>query len=143
MRTGALQAALYAKLTGSAALMGALSSTWGFNPVFDHVPQVPDPQNNNYFPYITISQVTANQWDTDSSFGASGILQIDVWSRARGLLQARDIGQQIYDLLHYQPLTITGATHVWTDVESVEGFTDPDGLTRRALITARVVYDDI
>jgi len=143
MRTGALQAALYTKLTCSSSLVEALSSEWGLDPVFDHVPQVPDPQNDAYFPYITVSQVTANQWDTDGTNGASAIVQIDVWSRMRGLLQARDIAQRVYDLLHYQPLTITGATHIWTGVESVEGSTDPDGKTRRAMLTAQVVYDAI
>jgi len=142
MKTDALQAAIYSTLTGNSALMASLSTAWGVSAVFDHVPQVTDPENVAYFPYITISDVTASQWDTKGDNGATGVVQIDVWSRARGMLQARQIASAVYALLHYQPLTITGADHIWTDVETVESFLDPDSITRRAMLTVRVAYDN-
>ncbi len=143
MRTDALQQAIYDKLTGNAPLMASLSSAWGTDAVFDHVPQVPDPSSGIYFPYISIQDVSATQWDTDTSFGASGLVQIDVWSRTRSMLEVRQIAQAVYALVHYTDLPISDAVHVWTDVESVEAFTDPDNLTRRAMLSVRVVYDDI
>ncbi len=143
MKTDALQAAIYGRLAGDPGLVASLSNEWGFAPVFDHVPQVPDPGGVAYFPYLTARIITAREWDTDGTNGVEATVQVDVWSRARGSLEARQVAQQVYALLHKQPLTIAGAHHVWTAVESVEASTDPDGITRRAMIEARVAYDEI
>ncbi len=143
MKTGPVQQALFIALTGNAPLMNSLSTAWGFDPVFDHVPQVPDPENGAYYPYVTIQDITAGQWDTDTSNGASVSVQIDVWSRSRSTMQVRDIADGLYDLLHYQPLLISGAHHVWTDVRSSQARTGADGLTRHAMLEARVVLDGI
>lgn len=143
MKTAALQKALYDKLTGDAALMAVLSSKWGFPAVFDHIPQVPDPENNAYFPYVTIQAVDAQQWDTDTSNGADSPVQIDVWSRTRSMLEVRKIADAIYGLLHYTDLIIVDASHAWTSVDGIQTAPDPDNITRRAMVSVRVVYDDI
>lgn len=140
MKTEALQSAIYTRLSTDATLVAALSTAWGITPIFADVPQV-DGDNNAYYPYVTFGADVATAWDTKSSLGANVTFQIDVWSRAGNYTQVKSIATLIWQRLHYQPLTITGADEVLLMVESQNFSIDPDGETRRALITCRCLYD--
>jgi hypothetical protein len=140
MKAEALQAAIYTRLSTDATLVAALSTAWGITPIFADVPQV-NGDNSAYYPYVTFGADVATMWDTKTSVGANVTFQIDVWSRAGNYLQVKQIATLIWQRIHYQSLTITGADEVLLMVESQNFSIDPDGETRRALITCRCLYD--
>jgi len=143
MNTDALQVALYQAMTGNAALVAALSDAWGVPAVFSDVPEVPDPEDNGRFPYVSFGPEVGTPWDTKSDFDTSVSVQIDVWSRAPGYVEIKRIMALIHAVLHHQPLTIAGASHVLTAMETGTTSMDPDGKTRRGLMLFRVIYDAI
>jgi hypothetical protein len=140
MKTGALQSAIYTRLSTDTALVAALSNAWGVAPIFADVPQV-NGDNNAYYPYVTFGADVATPWDTKSSLGANVTFQIDAWSRSGNWLQVKAIATQIWQRLHYAQFSITGADEILTMVESQTFTIDSDGETRRALILCRCYYD--
>lgn len=129
-----LQRAIYSKLTGDTALMALIEA------VYADVPQPGDAGSDGPFPYVTIGQDNLSSWDSKTFVGTEAICQIDVWSRSNNFLEAKAIGSAIVDAMHYQPLTITGATHVITTQQSSVYSKDPDGHTKRGMIMFRVVF---
>jgi hypothetical protein len=144
MKTGALQTALYLRLTTDAALIAALSKAWGAGivPVFSDVPEIQG-EDDTYFPYVSFGPDVASPWDTKTDLGASVSVQIDVWSRDAEFIEVKNILSLIHARLHRQPLTIAGAHHITTDAISTTTSRDPDGRTRRGLMLLSVIYDDI
>jgi len=143
MKLDALQTALYTRLSTDTALVAALSNTWFMPAIFYDVPEVANPSDNAYFPYVAIGSEVATPFDTKTDNGAQVSVQIDVWSRSQSDLQAKQIAQLIYDRLHHQPLTIAGASHIVTVCDSNSTSLDNDGKTRRALMLFTLLYDQI
>lgn len=140
MKTEALQAAIYTRISTDAALVAALSTAWGITPVFADVPQI-DGDDNAYYPYVTFGADVAVPWDTKTGTGSNVTFQIDVWSRSGNYTQVKSIATLIWQRLHYSTFTITGADEILTMVESQAFTMDADGETRRALILCRCYYD--
>lgn len=132
-----LQRAIYAALTGDAALMALITG------VYADVQQPNLPEDNAAFPYVTIGQDNLSPFDTKTDNGTTAVCQIDVWSRENNLLEVKAIGAAIHAALHHQSLTITGANHVLTVVETATYSKDPDGQTKRGMVMVRVIYDEI
>jgi hypothetical protein len=123
----ALQQAIYARLTGDAALMGRITG------VFDHPPA------KQAFPYIVLGTTTAEDEDDDRTTGFQAETMIHVW--ARGHAGGRDvkvIQADVYRLLHRSPPTVTGALVSDATIEFTEQFRDPDGLTTQGVQRLRV-----
>lgn len=137
MKSDALQTAIYSKLTGDATLMALITG------VYADVEQPNLPEADSVFPYVTIGNDQITAWDNKTLNGASAICQIDVWSRSNNLIEAKAIGSAIHGALHHTALTITGASHIITMIESETYTKDPDGHTKRGLILARVLYDNL
>lgn len=142
MRGAELQTAIYNRLTSDAALVAALSPVWGVAPIFADVPEI-NGEDNARFPYVSFGPDVETPWDTKTSFGAEISIQIDIWSRQAGYTQVKQIGALIYQRLHFQPLTIAGATLVYARCISLSASLDPDGRTRRGLMLFDVVSDGI
>lgn len=144
MKTDALQSAIWGKLAGDATLLADLSGAWGAGivPIFSDVPEIHG-EDDSYFPYVSFGPDVASPWNTKGDLGAEVSVQIDVWTRAPDYVQAKAIAGMIYDSLERQPLSIAGAHHITTDVQSVTTSLDPDGRTRRALMLFTVIYDGI
>jgi hypothetical protein len=141
MNAAQLQTALYGALSGSATLVNRLSTQWPITPaIFADVPQV-DGGDDAFFPYVVFGQDVITPWDTKTTLGGEATFQIDVWSRAGNYIEAKEIAQIIYDLLHYQSLTIDGTTSTLIMNESQNFSLDPDGETRRGLMLFRAMYD--
>jgi len=137
MKQAELQAAVYGALTGDAPLMALVTG------VYADPQQVADPESDATFPYVTIGEDVGTAWDTTTDFGSSASVIVDAWSRSHNFTEAKNIGDAIHTALHHQPLTISGADHVMTMVESVTVTRDPDGKTKRAMTQIRVLYDGI
>lgn len=129
-----VQAAVYAALTGSAALATAFG---GPPRVFDRVPVDAAGRVTAAFPYVAIGedQVTS---EADACHDASSIfVTVHVWSRAVGKVEAKTIMAAAIDALD-TPLAPTGFKVVTQMVESgPQHFTDADGLTSHSVVTLR------
>jgi hypothetical protein len=137
VQTGNLQIALYSKLTGNATLMALIDG------IYAQTLQPDDAELASDFPYVTLGKDRPSPWDTNTNFGVQAICPIDVWSRSGNYLEGKTIADEIWRTLHYQPLTITGANHTMTIVQSVLWMQDPDNLTKHGVIQAQVTYSDV
>lgn len=142
MNPAALQDAVYDLLVADATLLASLSSAWDFDPIFADVPQVAEAEDAAYYPFISFGPDTTAPFDAKTFTGGRAVLQINVWSRAADYTQCKQVAERVYTLLHKQPLTISGANHVITYLNSVDFTMDPDGETRRGLILMTVVYEN-
>ncbi len=136
----ALQAGLYTRLTGYAALTTAL----GGAKVYDHTPQ------GTAGPYVVIGEDTLTDWDTKTKQGWEATVTIHVWDFEKaGRKSVKTILSHIHDALHQQEanITVTGFNLVQIRREfqqtlqetAVEGEADRyyHGVARyRAVITA-------
>lgn len=98
--------------------------------VFDRVPPS-DP-----FPRITFGPGLVIPDDADCVRSLEVFLQIDVWSRAVGAIEARKIAGEVYSLLHDTEPALAGFS--WVEplrMESRRDLGDPDGLTTHVAIT--------
>lgn len=114
----ALQAAIYTRLTGFAALTALI----GANKVYDHVPQTAAA------PYVVIGDDTAADWSTKTTNGWDVTITIHVWDFEKaGRKSVKAILSAIYDALHRQEdnITVSGFTLVMLQWEFEETFQDP------------------
>lgn len=126
----AVQDAIYAALSGSAALQALIG-----NParLYDHVPE------NAAFPYVELGEVNARRFDSASRSGLDCALTLNVWSRYQGRREAKQILDAIYGVLHDGGLSIAGNAHVLTVFQSAETKRDVDGLTYHGIVKYRVI----
>lgn len=127
-----LQTALYNRLTNELTV-----------PVYDAVPQAVDAGDNSAFPYVTIGEDSASEFDTDTSTGFDTDVTIHVWSRYRGRREVKQIQQAIYDALHLHDLSVSGYHTVMVLFESADSFMDADGITRHGVTIFRIVTEDV
>lgn len=132
-----IQQAIYAALTGNAALMAL--ATGG---ILDYVPQADDAGADNAFPYVTIGDDTAIPFDTDTSVGADTTITIHVWSRYRGRKEVKQIQGAIYAVLHRATIPVEGQHLVGIDWIQSDSFMDSDGLTRHGVQTFRITVEE-
>ena len=137
MKGAELQRAIYSALTGDVTLMALITG------VFADVQQPNRPEDGSLFPYVVIGADNLATFDTKTDNGVQALAQIDVWSRQNNLTEAKDVGTAVYDVLQKGSLTITGAHHILTRAVGQEYSTDPDGHTKRGLLTFIVIYDEI
>lgn len=134
MNGDGLQRGLYTKLANYAPLTALVTG------IYADVPQALDSEDGNSFPFVTIGQDTLTGWDTKTTEGTNALCQIDIWSRSHNILEAKQIASEITDALNDTALTIVGASHVLTKVESATFMRDPDGKTKRGMMMVRVLF---
>jgi hypothetical protein len=136
----ALQAGLYARLTGYASLTTAL----GGSKVYDHVPATAAA------PYVVIGEDTLIDWDTKSKAGWECTVTIHVWDYEKnGRKSVKTLLSHIHDALHQQEANITVTSFSLVQIRrefqqtiqetAIEGENDRyyHGIARyRAIITA-------
>jgi len=120
------------------ALVGTLKSivTAASTRVYDEVPRnATTGEVTATFPYVAIGTGEATPVDEECWDRTTTILPVDVWSRAVGFPEAKQIAGAIRDRLHEGDLTITGHTLDRMYVDRIDYIRDPDGKTRRARLT--------
>lgn len=140
MKADDLQQAVYNRLNDSSVT--SLLST-AYSPlvaIFTDVPQAADSEAESYFPFLTIGADTITPYDEKDHTGGSALVQIDIWARATSMLGIKAIADAVDARLRRQPLSISGATHITTELESSTPTRDPDGKTKRVLSIYRVLY---
>jgi len=132
----AVQDSVYDALKANSALSAAVVG------VYDAVPQAADSGSGSAFPYVTIGEDTAIEWDTDTELGADLTITIHTWSRYRGRKETKQIQGLIYGILHRANLSISGYHLVGVDWLQSESFMDTDGLTRHGVQTFRITIEE-
>lgn len=127
----AVQGAVFSKLLAGTSFTNLVGTR-----LYDHVPASTDPAT---FPYVEIGESTGESLDTKTELGFENTVVLHTWSRYRGRKETKQIQAAIYGLLHRGTLSITGFTHVNSEHEFTEVFTDPDGLTYHGIQRFRVV----
>ena len=140
MKSDDLQTAIYNRLNDSSVTSLLSTSYSPLAAIFTDVPQAADSELETAFPFITIGADTINPFDSKDDLGGSAIVQIDVWDRATSMLDLKAVVDAIDARLRRQDLSISGVTHITTELESCTFSRDPDGKTKRALILYRVLW---
>lgn len=127
---GALQAALFARLTGDATLMGLVTG------VYDGVPEGTAP------PYVTLGEGTEVEWNTFDRRGHEATVTLHVYSEAAGFKEALEITERVTELATSTPLVVAGHGTVLVQLDDVQTIIGADGRTRHIPITLRVLTQD-
>lgn len=141
MKPVELQKAIYTVLATDGTLTAQLSSSWGVTAIFADTPQQ-NADDRSYYPFVSFGPDVVTPFETKSCSGGSDLVQINVWSRSGNYTEVKTISERIWELLHRQEYTIVGATLVSSDMEIAEYNMDPDGETRRGLMSFRVLYQN-
>lgn len=142
MKAAALQQAIYNRLNDS-SVTSLLSSAYSpLVPIFSigSVPQSANSELDAAFPYVTFSTPALTPFDDKDRVGGSAVVQIDVWARTLSDLAVNQIGDAIDARIRRQPLSITGATHITSELITSELLGDPDGKTKHLVIQYRVLW---
>ena len=136
MNPAELQTAIYDRLNDT-DVTDLLTTGYGIAAIFSEwAPQVTDAGDPAFFPFVSFSFPSSVPFDDKLTVGQSSLVQVDVWSRVN-TTQVKAIAKVIYDRLHRQPLEVAG--HITTQCEGMDFTRDPDGLTRRGMLTFRVL----
>lgn len=140
MKADDLQTAVYARLN-DASVTALLSTAYAPLPaIFTDVPQAADSEEAASFPFITFGADAITPYDVKDAPGGSAIVQVDIWDRAASMLDLKALVDAVDARLRRQTLTISGATHITTELDSCTITRDPDGKTKRALVLYRVLW---
>ena len=124
----ALQTAIYTKLSTDNNLTTTLGAS-----VFDDIPE------ETPYPYVQLGEDTAIDYSTKDQTGSEVTVNIDVWSRYRGSLQAKNIMDRVHTLLHDSSLSVTGSNFINMRFEFSDIIRDPDGITRHGVMRFRAI----
>lgn len=144
MKAAALQQAIYNRLN-DASVTSLLSTAYApLVPIFSlgSVPQSADSESDLAFPYLTFYAVSITPFDVKDKVGGSAIVQIDTWARSLSDLSVNQIGDAIDARLRRQALSISGATHITTELVTSQLLDDPDGKTKHLVTQYRVLWLD-
>jgi len=100
--------------------------------IFDTVP------DKTPFPYINFEPFDSLTEETKDQDGQMHSFQIDVWSRERGTLEARQIIAAIRDAVHRVPLTITNGDIVFNYVNNTRVLMDSDKRTIHGIVEMQI-----
>lgn len=121
-----LQKLLFATLSGNAGIMAVTGG------VYDRVPADPYKTKTAYVSFGP-SDVVEDGADCISS--GEHTIQLDVWSKAVGQVEAKRLVFLIYKALHEQELQLTENALAEIRVDFRRVFADPDGLTSHGVVT--------
>ncbi len=125
----------------AAAIWSTLDAVDGIT-AYEHVPQPADAGSAAAFPYVTIGDMTMTDLSTDTEEGAEITIAIHIWSRYRGNKELYQQSKLVRDALRRVSIAVIDYQHVYTEFESSETLTDPDGVTRHAVQRYRVFLDE-
>ena len=124
----ALQTAVFSKLSTDSNLTSVLKAK-----VFDDIPE------NTDYPYVQLGEDTAIDYSAKDQTGSEVSVNVDVWSRYRGSLEAKNIMDRVHTLLHDSSLSVTGSNFINMRFEFSDIIRDPDGITRHGVMRFRAI----
>ncbi len=128
----ALQKAIYDTTLADVALKTAMG---GAVRAYDRVPPNATP------PYITIGEAQLlDNGDTCEEDRFEAFCDLQVWSRTVGSVECKTVAHALRAALH-NGLSLAAWTATVVQCQSMDFFTDPDGLTARARMTFRILLE--
>mgnify|MGYP001576911343 CR=1 FL=1 len=128
---GAVQTAVYARLTADATLMALISG------VFDFVP------DGTAFNYVTIGDATERRFDTLGLRGRDETLTLHIWGRdsatVSGFKPLQAIHSRIDTLLDEYAISVSGWNTLTLRFENATQLRMPDGYTRQIVLRYRIM----
>lgn len=118
-----LQGAIVERLKAFPSLMALVQER-----IYDDVPTAAT------FPYVSWGPDQSVQDDADCITGFEVSIQIDAWSRKRGLPEVKAVAEAVRAALHDYELDLTENALVSLQHTSTQNLRDPDGLTNHAII---------
>lgn len=94
----ALRAAIHTALSGDAQLASLL----GGPKIYDEAPR------GAQLPYVTFGDLQSRDWSTSDGDGVEHFITLNAWSGQTGAREALAIAGRIRELLHDQPLAVSG-----------------------------------
>jgi Protein of unknown function (DUF3168) len=86
------------------------------------------------FPYVTVGDCQVVPDKADCIDGAEIFPQVDVWSRATGFPETKQIAAQVLAALDDKPLVVDGYHLTVFEFVDVRYVRDPDGITRHGIL---------
>jgi len=90
-------------------------------PVYDNVP------DGAKMPYVTLGEDTAVDWSTKLENGQEVTHTLHIWSEYKGMMEAKQIIDQVIQAITSTPLVVEGFFVVSARVDVVETMRDPEG----------------
>lgn len=90
------------------------------------------------YPFCTLGEFTAEQFDTVADQGVDMDVTVHIWSRQQGMQECQQLMQRAKDALHGRSLPATGFGWVATVWQFGQTLRDADGLTRHGVLRFRV-----
>lgn len=125
----ALQAALYSRLSGDAALMTLVTG------VYDFVPA------DAAYPYVTLGEMSGEDASTATTAGMRFNFSLRVYSREAGRKKTAQIMERIHTLLHLVNISVSGQSLVMLRLESSDITLGNDGLTYVGSLRFRAIVE--
>jgi hypothetical protein len=128
-----LQKLLYDTLRGSAAIMAIAGGA------YDRVPTDPYKAKTAY---ISFGPSDVSEDGADCIDSGLHTFQIDVWSKAVGQVEAKQLVDLIYKALHLQDLKMTDNALAEIRVDFRRVFMDSDGLTSHGVVSVSASIEE-
>jgi hypothetical protein len=97
---------------------------------------VPDEQK---FPFVMIGKDSLNDFGSHTGSGFEGNCDIDVYSQAHGLKEAKEIASRVYSLLHEIDLALEDFPTLSFRCDILDVFKEPDNRTVRGLLRFKIL----
>jgi hypothetical protein len=121
----ALQSAIMSRLTGDEFLTTRITGVYDSLPA--HIP----------FPYVVIGESTEMPWNGLTKIGRECTVTIHIFSRYAGMSEVKTLSARVVGLLERQSLAAMDVVAVSSVLDLCQFLTDPDGITRHAVIRMR------
>jgi hypothetical protein len=128
-----LQKLLYDTLRATTAIMALVGG------VYDRVPA--DPYNGKNA-YVSFGPSDVVDDSADCSVSGTHSFQVDVWSKAVGQVEAKNIVDLIYRTLHEAELVLSVNALAEIRVDFRRVFTDSDGLTTHGVVSVTASIEE-
>lgn len=90
-------------------------------PIYDNVP------DGAKMPYVTLGEDTAVDWSTKLENGQEVTHTLHIWSEYKGMMESKQIIDQVIQALTSSPLQVEGFFVVLARLDMVETMRDPEG----------------
>lgn len=124
-----LQGAVVTRLKGDATLAALIGPR-----VYDHVPRGSGGAVTADFPFVGIADSDDLQADATCVTGYEITMNLDVWSRKPGFVEAKQIAHAVVKSLHDWDAPLPTNTVITLQHRQTRMFRDPDGLTSHGVV---------
>jgi len=135
--SAALQKLFYEALRANAGVSAMVGDR-----VYDHVPADGAGKVTAEFPYISFGAYDFVPDDSDCIYAGEHTVQIDIWSRAVGKVEAKTITDAVRRLLRDYEADMGDYGLVEMRVDLAEVIGDPDGLTSHGIVQVTALIEE-